>query len=103
MDILCNNVKLRDKAVEFANLLGITDSKVTLNIFRLPHPDKRQGFLDYPLNARVHSYMEMFVKYDDERYITLAHEMVHVRQVIKHQPIDEDEAEILAYRMQKTP
>ena len=39
---------MRDKAVEFAIQLGIEHSKVTLNIFRLPHPDRRQGFLDYP-------------------------------------------------------
>ena len=102
MNILCNNVKLRDKAIYFANQLGISDSKVTLNIFRLPHPDKRQGFIDYPHNARVNMYMEMFVKYDEERYITLAHEMVHVRQVINHESIDEIEAETLAYRLNKT-
>ena len=102
MNILCNNVKLRDKAIDFANQLGISDSKVTLNIFRLPHPDKRQGFIDYPHNARVNMYMEMFVKYDEERYITLAHEMVHVRQVINNESIDEIEAETLAYRMNKT-
>ena len=47
-------------------------------------------------------YMEMFVKYDEERYITLAHEMVHVRQVINHESIDEIEAETLAYRLNKT-
>jgi hypothetical protein len=90
---------MRDKAVEFANLLDIQDSKVILNIFRLPHPDQRQGFLDYPKVARLNMYMEMFVKYDDERYITLAHEMVHVKQVILNQKIDEVEAETLAYRM----
>jgi len=90
---------MRDKAVEFANLLDIQDSKVTLNIFRLPHPDRRQGFLDYPKKARINMYMEMFVKYNEERYITLAHEMVHVRQAITDGIMDEIEAETLAYRM----
>ena len=99
MNILCNNEKLRDKAIEFAKMLDIQDSKVILNIFRLPHPDRRQGFLDYPHKANINIYMEMFVKFDEERYITLAHEMVHVRQVIMHQPIDEVEAEALAYRL----
>ena len=44
-------------------------------------------------------YMEMFVKYNEERYITLAHEMVHVRQAITDGIMDEIEAETLAYRM----
>ena len=103
MNILCNNEKLRNRAVEFARMLDIQDSKVTLNIFRLPHPDKRQGFLDYPSKHRVYTYMEMFVKYNDERYITLAHEMVHVRQAITDGIIDENEAETLAYRMNDLP
>jgi hypothetical protein len=47
--------------------------------------------------------MEMFVKYNDERYITLAHEMVHVRQAITDGIIDENEAETLAYRMNDLP
>jgi hypothetical protein len=90
---------MRDKAVEFAIQLGIEHSKVTLNIFRLPHPDRRQGFLDYPKKARVNVYMEMFIKFNEERYITLAHEMVHVRQAITDGIMDEIEAETLAYRM----
>jgi len=90
---------MRDKAVEFAIQLGIEHSNVTLNIFRLPHPDRRQGFLDYPKKARVNVYMEMFIKFNEERYITLAHEMVHVRQAITDGIMDEIEAETLAYRM----
>ena len=35
------------------------------------------------------------VKFNKERYVTLAHEMVHARQVLKGEEIDENEAYLL--------
>ena len=35
---------------------------------------------------------DIYIKYDNERYTTLAHEMVHLRQVLTDGVIDENEA-----------
>ena len=41
------------------------------------------------------------MKLDEEREITLAHEMVHIRQVLARQGLDEDEAENLGQKLAK--
>ena len=47
-------------------------------------------------------HIDIFIKYDAERYVTLAHEMVHLRQVITDGVIDENEAYILEKTLIKT-
>ena len=43
------------------------------------------------------------MKLDNDRYVTLAHEMVHARQVLNGQPIDEAEAYLLENLLDNDP
>lgn len=87
-------------AVYIAEQLGITDiPKSVLYIKRLPPQFRQSGLIEYPYkkdDSKVH--LDIYIKYDNERFITLAHEMVHVRQVLENGTIDESEA----YALEKT-
>ena len=87
-------------AIYIAEQLGITDiPKSVLYIKRLPPQFRQSGLIEYPHkkdDSKVH--LDIYIKYDNERFITLAHEMVHVRQVLENGTIDETEA----YALEKT-
>ena len=95
MEIYCKNNLLLDKAVEYANTLGISEMPAIINIKRLPPSFTQQGLIEHPRELDNHIYINIFDKLNKERYITLAHEMVHVRQVLKGEEIDENEAYLL--------
>lgn len=83
-------------AMELADKLNIKDNQdVIVHIKRLPPSFSQKGIIEYPRNVKENLYIDIFIKYDAERYITLAHEMVHLRQVITDGVIDENEAYLL--------
>ena len=63
-------------------------------------PTPKQGYIEYPINGKPKE-ISLFVKLDEEREITLAHEMVHIRQVLARQGLDEIEAENLGQKLTK--
>ena len=74
-----------------ADKLNIKDNQdVIVHIKRLPPSFSQKGIIEYPRNVKENLYIDIFIKYDAERYITLAHEMVHLRQVITDGVIDEN-------------
>ena len=90
---------LKESACYYARELGIQDSrKIRVYIYRLPHPHPKQGYIEYPIHGKLKD-ISIYVKLDDEREITLAHEMVHVRQVLARQGIDEIEAEKIGQKI----
>jgi|TARA_B100001093_G_C26760539_1_gene985473 hypothetical protein len=90
---------LKESACYYARELGIQDSrKIRVHIYRLPHPHPKQGYIEYPIHGKLRD-ISIYVKLDDEREITLAHEMVHVRQVLARQGIDEVEAEKIGQKI----
>ena len=79
-----------------ADKLNIKDNQdVIVHIKRLPPSFSQKGIIEYPRNVKENLYIDIFIKYDAERYITLAHEMVHLRQVITDGVIDENEGYLL--------
>ena len=84
---------LKESACFYARELGIEGrKKVRINILRLPHMHSKSGYCEYQIHGKTKEF-SIYVKLDHEREITLAHEMVHVRQVLARQGIDEIEAE----------
>ena len=94
MEIYCKDSWMLTNAVYIAEQLGITDiPNSILYIKRLPPQFRQSGLIEYPHkkdDSKVH--LDIYIKYDNERFITLAHEMVHVRQVLENGTIDESEA-----------
>jgi len=103
MEIYCKNKRLLQKAVEYSKKLGIHKDSATIYIKRLPPSFDQQGLIEVPRELDDEIYMNIWVKYNSERYISLAHEMVHARQVLRGQPIDEHEAYLLEKTLDSDP
>ena len=95
MEIYCKNTALLEKAVDYSRTLGIDHHNAVIQIKRLPPSLTQTGIIEHPRQLGKRTYINIYVKLDSERYITLAHEMVHARQVLNGQPIDENEAYLL--------
>jgi hypothetical protein len=97
MEIYCKDSKMLKNAIYIAKQLGIEkEQKVNVHIKRLPPSFSQKGLIEYPRHTNDNvTHLDIFIKYDSERYTTLAHEMVHVRQVLHTKFIDENEAYVL--------
>lgn len=95
MEIYCKNKPLLEKAVSYSKKLGIHEEPAIIYIKRLPPSFRQQGLIEHPRELDNEVYLNIWVKFNDERYISLAHEMIHARQVLFKQPIDEHEAYLL--------
>ena len=94
--------ELTESAVFYARQLGIDHiDNVHISILKLPHPHPKKGYCEYPQHMPESLDITLYVKLDEEREITLAHEMVHVRQILARQGIDEDEAEKIGQKIAK--
>lgn len=86
-------------AINLAEQLEIADEhNVAVYVKRLPPSFKQKGIIEYPRHFKDSTHVDIYIKYDSERYTTLAHEMVHLRQVLTDGVIDENEA----YTLEKT-
>ncbi len=86
-------------AINLAEQLEIADEhNVAVYVKRLPPSFQQKGIIEYPRHFKDSTHIDIYIKYDSERYITLAHEMVHLRQVLTDGVIDENEA----YTLEKT-
>jgi hypothetical protein len=98
MHIFCNVNGLLDKAVQFANKLEISDANAEINIYRLPPSFTQKGIIEHPRIFKGKKYINIYIRLDSERYITLAHEMIHAKQILEGREIDENEA----YALERT-
>jgi len=98
MHIFCNVNGLLEKAVKFANTLEISDANAEINIYRLPPSFQQKGIIEHPRVFKGKTYLNIYVRLDSERYVTLAHEMIHAKQIIEGREIDENEA----YALERT-
>ena len=98
MHIFCNVNGLLDKAVKFANILEISDANAEINIYRLPPSFTQKGIIEHPRIFKGKTYINIYVRLDSERYVTLAHEMIHAKQILEGREIDENEA----YTLERT-
>ncbi len=103
MEIYCKNTLLLEKAVHYSRTLGIDDRNAQITIKRLPPSFSQQGLIEHPRVLDNDTYISIYVKLNKERYITLAHEMVHVRQVLNGEEIDENEAYLLEESLDNRP
>ena len=103
MEIYCKNTLLLERAVEYSKTLCKYDRTARIIIKRLPPSFSQQGLIEHPRELDKETYIQIWVKLNKERYITLAHEMVHVRQVLNGRSIDENEAYLLENTLDNGP
>ena len=103
MEIYCNNKDLLNKAVDYSRKLGIEGYNAIISIKRLPPSFSQVGIIEHPRILGKRTYLNIYVRFNKERFITLAHEMVHVRQVLKGEPLDENEAYLLENTLDNNP
>jgi len=92
MEIYCKNKTLLEHAVNHARGLSIDSKDAIINIKRLPPQFSQKGLIEFPRVLGKRTYIDIFIKMDEEKEITLAHEMMHVKQVLIDGVIDENEA-----------
>ncbi len=76
-------------AIFLAEQLNISDLFGVVNIKRLPPTMPQKGLVEF---SKGDTEIDIYIKYDNERFVSLAHEMVHVRQILTDGVIDENEA-----------
>ena len=94
MEIYCKQNKLLDLAIRHAKALSIDSKNAIVVIKRLPPSMSQKGLIEYPRTLGKRTYIDIYIKMDDEKEITLAHEMMHLKQVLIDGKIDENEAYI---------
>ena len=78
MEIYCKNTSLLEKAVKYSRRLGIDHFNAEIDIKRLPPSfGGKYGIIEHPRVLGKRVYINIYIKLNKERYITLAHEMVH--------------------------
>ena len=98
MEIFCRQKELLEQSIKHARTLEIDDKQAVLTIKTLPPQFSQMGLIEYPRHLDDIPYITIYIKNNSEKYITLAHEMVHLRQVITDGILDENEA----YTLEKT-
>lgn len=92
MEIYCKQKRLLDLAIMHSKALSVDSKDAVVHIKRLPPQFTQKGLIEYPRTIGKRTYIDIFIKMDDEKEITLAHEMMHVKQVLTNGKIDENEA-----------
>tara|TARA_Y100000593_G_scaffold12595_1_gene23258 strand:- start:10627 stop:10938 length:312 start_codon:yes stop_codon:yes gene_type:complete len=92
MEIFCNNKHLLDLAIRHAKALSVDSKDAVVTIKRLPPSFTQKGLIEYPRVLDKTTYIDIYIKHDDEREISLAHEMKHLEQVLDGRILDENEA-----------
>ena len=100
MEIYCKNTALLEKAVDYSRSLGIDHHNAVINIKRLPPTMPQKGLVEF---SKGDTEIDIYIKYDNERFMSLAHEMVHARQFLTGQPLDENEAYLLENTLDNDP
>ena len=99
MEIYCKNKHLLDLAIRHAKALSVDSKDAVVTIKRLPPSFTQKGLIEYPRVLDQTTYVDIYLKYDGEREVTLAHEMKHLEQVLNSRNLDENEA----YLYEKQP
>lgn len=92
MEIYCKQKRLLDLAIMHSKALSVDSKDAVVHIKRLPPQFTQKGLIEYPRTIGKRTYIDIFIKMDEEKEITLAHEMMHVKQVLTNGKIDENEA-----------
>ena len=95
MEIYCKDKWMLHNAIFLAEQLNISDLFGVVNIKRLPPTMPQKGQVEF---SKGDTEIDIYIKYDNERVVSLAHEMVHVRQILTNGICDEVEAT----RLEKT-
>ena len=92
MEIYCKNTNLLELAIRHAEDTRRCKDVPVVTIKRLPPQFPQKGLIEYPRTLGKRVYMDIFIKMDEERETTLAHEFMHVKQILTDGKIDENEA-----------
>lgn len=92
MEIYCKQKHLLNLAIHHAKALSVDSKDAVISIKRLPPQFTQKGLIEYPRTLGKRVYMDIYIKMDEGKEITLAHEMMHVKQVLIDGVIDENEA-----------
>lgn len=98
MEIYCKQTRLLELAIRHAKALSVDSKNAIVTIKRLPPSMSQKGIIEYPRTLGQRTYIDIFIKMDDEKDITLAHEMKHLQQILTSGIIDENEAYIYEKR-----
>ena len=83
MEIYCKQKRLLELAVMHSKALSIDAKDAVINIKRLPPQFSQKGLIEYPRTLGKRTYIDLFIKMDHEKEITLAHEMMHVNRCLQ--------------------
>ena len=103
MEIYCKNRLLLEKAVKLSKSLEIDHHNAVINIKRLPPSFTQMGIIEHPRILGKRTYLNIYVRLNKERYITLAHEMVHAKQFLRGEVMSETEAYLLEKTLDNNP
>ena len=92
MEIYCRQKELLEQSIKHARTLEIDDKQAVLTIKTLPPQFSQMGLIEYPRHLDAIPHITIYIKNNSEKYITLAHEMVHLRQILTDGIICEKEA-----------
>ncbi len=92
MEIYCRQKELLKRAIKHAKTLRIDAEDAVLTIKTLPPQFPQQGLIEYPRHLQGTDYIDIYIKNNSEKYVTLAHEMIHLKQILLDGVIDENEA-----------
>jgi len=92
MEIYCKQKRLLNLAIMHSKALSVDSKDAIVHIKRLPPSMTQKGLIEYPRVLGKRTYIDIYIKLDEEREITLAHEMMHLKQVLNGEKLDENEA-----------
>ena len=92
MNIICKNKEIQNKAIELVKQLKIDDADVIVSIRKLPPTISLQNTKGYIEFDEQLEHLDIYIRYDEERFTTLAHELIHAQQLLMKGEIDEQDA-----------
>ena len=94
MEIYCKHKPILERAVLYANKLGIAE-RCSYKHIQITASFRQQAIIEHAREYEDVMHMNIYIKFNEERYVSLAHEMIHARQILSRVPIDENEAYLL--------
>ena len=76
MEIYCKHKPILERAVKYANKLEIADRNAVINIYKLPPSFRQQAIIEHAREYEETTHLNIYVKFNDERYISLAQRLL---------------------------
>ena len=70
MEIYCKHKPILERAVLYANKLGIAERDAVINIYKLPPSFRQQAIIEHAREYEDIMHMNIYIKFNDERYVS---------------------------------